>query len=133
MKHFAICCLSVVFVFSAHFLGISILFHLPGAFYQTVGSLLLFTLFYIGLTFVMEPTEKLLIHSIKLLRINRRITVFAAEIITIGCLWAAIFTADELLDDILLTTSAEMMIAVSFFTIDKILYPRQRSGSLLQF
>ncbi|KUL11770.1 hypothetical protein LI17339_07535 [Bacillus licheniformis LMG 17339] len=107
------------------------LFHLSGAFYQTVGSLLLFTLCYTGLTFVLEPAEKVLIHSMKLLGINRRITVFAAEMITIGCLWAAIYTADELLDDVLLTTSAEIMIAVSFFTIDKILYPRQRSGSLL--
>ncbi|EWH23329.1 YrvL family regulatory protein [Bacillus haynesii] len=131
MKHFIICCLSVMFVFFAHFLGISILFHLPGAFYQTVGSLLLFTLCYSALTFVLEPAEKLLIHSMKLLGINRRITFFAAEMITIGCLWAAIYTADELLGDVLLTTSAEIMIAVSFFTIDKILYPRQRSGSLL--
>ncbi|MFN2744301.1 MULTISPECIES: YrvL family regulatory protein [Bacillus] len=130
MKHFVICCLSVIFVYFAHFLGISILFHLSGAFYQTVGSLLMFTLFYIVLTFVMEPAEKLLIQSIQLLRFNRRITFFAAEMITIGCLWAAIYTADELLDDVLLTTSAEIMIAVSFFTIDKILYPRQRSGSL---
>ncbi len=120
-----------MFVFFAHFLGISILFHLPGAFYQTVGSLLLFTLCYTALTFVLEPAEKLLIHSMKLLGINRRITFFAAEMLTIGCLWAAIFTADELLDDVLLTSSAEIMIAVSFFTIDKILYPRQRSGSLL--
>lgn len=74
MKHFVICCLSVMFVFFAHFLGISILFHLPGAFYQTVGSLLLFTLCYTALTFVLEPAEKLLIHSMKLLGINRRIT-----------------------------------------------------------
>ena len=131
MKHFIICCISVIFVFFAHFLGISILFHLSGAFYQTVGSLLLFTLCYTGLTFVLEPAEKVLIHSMKLLGINRRITVFFFFFITIGCLWAAIYTADELLDDVLLTTSAEIMIAVSFFTIDKILYPRQRSGSLL--
>ncbi|RCK12647.1 hypothetical protein DT075_13290 [Bacillus licheniformis] len=48
MKHFIICCISVIFVFFAHFLGISILFHLSGAFYQTVGSLLLFTLCYTG-------------------------------------------------------------------------------------
>lgn len=79
MKHFIICCISVIFVFFAHFLGISILFHLSGAFYQTVGSLLLFTLCYTGLTFVLEPAEKVLIHSMKLLGINRRITVFAAE------------------------------------------------------
>ena len=39
--------------------------------------------------------------------------------ITIGCLWAAIYTADELLDDVLLTTSAEIMIAVSFLQLIK--------------
>ncbi|MGN9866608.1 YrvL family regulatory protein [Bacillus swezeyi] len=124
MKPIAVVSLSVIFVFIAHFLGISILFHLPGAFYESIGSLLLFTMLYVGLSFLIEPAEKLIISRIKLISLNKWAAFFAAEMTTILFLWAAVFAADELLEDILLTTSAEVLIAVSFFAVDKWLYPQ---------
>ncbi|MEC3607650.1 YrvL family regulatory protein [Bacillus glycinifermentans] len=123
-KKIAVCCISAACIFAGYFLGISVLCQLLGAFFQSFGSLLIFTFAYIALTLVIEPAEKIMILAIRRLRLRQWTTVLASDITAVLFLWTAVFTADEFLDDIFLSTSAEIVIAVSFFTVDKMLYPR---------
>lgn len=73
---------------------------------------------------MIEPVEKIMILTIRRLRLRQWAAVLASDITAVLFLWTAVFTADEFLDDIYLSTSAEIVMAVSFFIVDKMLYPR---------
>ncbi|MEH7297317.1 regulatory YrvL family protein [Bacillus altitudinis] len=90
-------------------------FHLTGAFYQSVLSLLLFMGIYVVLGISFEHLEHVLMRFLRKCRSKKRSIVFYTVLFHLLFIWGAVYLSDELVDGILLTTSEEILFALSLW------------------
>lgn len=90
-------------------------FHLTGAFYQSILSLLLFMGIYVVLGISFEHLEHVLIRFVRKCRSKKRSIVFYAVLLHLLFIWGAVYLSDELVDGILLNTSEEILFALSLW------------------
>lgn len=90
-------------------------FHLTGAFYHSILSLLLFMGIYVVLGISFEHLEHVLMRFVRKCRSKKRSIVFYAVLFHLLFIWGAVYVSDELVDGILLTTSEEILFALSLW------------------
>ncbi|MBU5206567.1 regulatory YrvL family protein [Bacillus safensis] len=90
-------------------------FHLTGAFYQSILSMLLFMGIYVVLGISFEHVEHMLIRVVRKCRSKKRSIVFYAISIHLLFIWGAVYLSDELVGGILLSTSEEILFALSLW------------------
>ncbi|MED5224658.1 regulatory YrvL family protein [Bacillus safensis] len=90
-------------------------FHLTGAFYQSILSMLLFMGIYVILGISFEHVEHVLMRVVRKCRSKKCSIVFYAISIHLLFIWGAVYLSDELVGGILLSTSEEIHFALSLW------------------
>ncbi|QGX66789.1 hypothetical protein GPA07_15615 [Bacillus sp. ms-22] len=90
-------------------------FHLTGAFYQSILSILLFMGIYVVIGLSFEHIEHVLMRFVRKSRFNKHAIVFYAITCHLLFIWGAVYLSDEFVDGILLSTSEEILFAVSLW------------------
>ncbi|PCK22465.1 hypothetical protein CEY02_04095 [Bacillus pumilus] len=90
-------------------------FHLTGAFYQSILSMLLFMGIYVVLGMSFEHLEHVLIRLFRKWRSKKSAIFFYAISLHLLFIWSAVYLSDELVDGILLSTSEEILFALSLW------------------
>ncbi|PTA83408.1 hypothetical protein C9414_16225 [Bacillus sp. Nf3] len=90
-------------------------FHLTGAFYQSILSMLLFMGIYVVLGISFEHVEHMLIRIVRKCRSKKRSIVLYAISMHLLFIWGAVYLSDELVGGILLSTSEEILFALSLW------------------
>ncbi|WP_284384728.1 regulatory YrvL family protein [Bacillus safensis] len=90
-------------------------FHLTGAFYQSILSMLLFMGIYVILGISFEHVEHVLMRIVRKCRSKKRSIVLYAISIHLLFIWGAVYLSDELVGGILLSTSEEILFALSLW------------------
>ncbi|MBR0640626.1 regulatory YrvL family protein [Bacillus safensis] len=90
-------------------------FHLTGAFYQSILSMLLFMGIYVVLGISFEHVEHMLIRVVRKCRSKKRSIVLYAISMHLLFIWGAVYLSDELVGGILLSTSEEILFALSLW------------------
>ncbi|MDI4571054.1 regulatory YrvL family protein [Bacillus altitudinis] len=108
-------------------------FHLTGAFYQSILSLILFMGIYVVLGISFEHLEHVLMCFVRKCRSKKRSIVFYTVLFHLLFIWGAVYLSDELVDGILLTTSEEILFALSLwlfhFLFDYATFSFEKEGS----
>ncbi|MEI1422927.1 regulatory YrvL family protein [Bacillus cabrialesii] len=95
------------------------LFFLAGTSYRSAAHVLLFAVLFLILGLFFEPFERLIIHSFTFFRTGKRLFIFLAGIVQLLFLWMTAHTTDQLMSDIWLSTTEEMIVAGVFLILDK--------------
>ncbi|KUR59408.1 regulatory YrvL family protein [Bacillus safensis] len=90
-------------------------FHLTGAFYQSILSMLLFMGIYVVLGISFEHVEHMLMRVVRKCRSKKRSIVLYAISMHLLFIWGAVYLSDELVGGILLSTSEEILFALSLW------------------
>lgn len=90
-------------------------FHLTGAFYQSILSMLLFMGIYMVLGISFEHVEHVLMRVVRKCRSKKHSIVFYAISIHLLLIWGAVYLSDELVGGVLLSTSEEILFAMSLW------------------
>ncbi len=125
LTHFIQYAVAAAAVFTGYFLGIFIVFHLTNANYESTFYVLLFAAIFLGLSLCFEPFELLMIHSFKSFKLNKNHLFFLAGCVQVLFLWMTVYTADEFIKGIWLSTTEEFIIAGVFFAFDACFYKKK--------
>ncbi|CAI6312521.1 acid stress-sensitive anti sigma factor RsiO [Bacillus subtilis] len=102
-----------------YFAVIYILFSLAGTSYRSAAHVLLFALVFLVLGLCFEPFERLMIHSFTFFKTGKSLFILLAGIVQLLFLWMTAHTTDQLISDIWLSTTEEMIVAAVFLILDK--------------
>ncbi|NLS89043.1 hypothetical protein EYI23_13960 [Bacillus subtilis] len=111
--------LAAAAVVLTYFAVIYILFSLAGTSYRSAAHVLLFAVLFLILGLFLEPFERLMIHSFTFFKTGKRLFILLAGIVQLLFLWMTAYTTDEMISDIWLSTTEEMIIAAVFLILDK--------------
>jgi len=111
--------LAAAAVVLTYFAVIYILFSLAGTSYRSAAHVLLFAVLFLILGLFLEPFERLMIHSFTFFKTDKRLLILLAGIVQLMFLWMTAHTTDEMISDIWLSTTEEMIIAAVFLILDK--------------
>ncbi|MDO3660478.1 regulatory YrvL family protein [Bacillus sp. C28GYM-DRY-1] len=106
-------------VMLTYFAVMFILFSLAGTSYRSVAHVLLFAVLFLVLGLCLEPFERLMIHSFTFFKTDKRLFILLAGIVQLLFLWMTAHTTDEMISDIWLSTTEEMIVAAVFLILDK--------------
>ncbi|MEC5229509.1 regulatory YrvL family protein [Bacillus inaquosorum] len=95
------------------------LFSLAGTSYRSAAHVLLFAVLFLVLGLCFEPFERLMIHSFTFFKTGKRLFILLAGIVQLLFLWMTAHTTDQLINDIWLSTTEEMIVASVFLILDK--------------
>ncbi|MCY7784254.1 MULTISPECIES: regulatory YrvL family protein [unclassified Bacillus (in: firmicutes)] len=95
------------------------LFSLAGTSYRSAAHVLLFAVMFLVLGLCFEPFERLMIHSFTFFKTGKRLFILLAGIVQLLFLWMTAHTTDQLISDIWLSTTEEMIVAAVFLVLDK--------------
>ncbi|MCY7758958.1 regulatory YrvL family protein [Bacillus inaquosorum] len=95
------------------------LFSLAGTSYRSAAHVLLFAVLFLVLGLCFEPFERLMIHSFTFFKTEKRLFILLAGIVQLLFLWMTAHTTDQLISDIWLSTTEEMIVASVFLILDK--------------
>ncbi|MCY9124168.1 regulatory YrvL family protein, partial [Bacillus inaquosorum] len=95
------------------------LFSLAGTSYRSAAHVLLFAVLFLVLGLCFEPFERLMIHSFTFFKTGKRLFILLAGIVQLLFLWMTAHTTDQLISDIWLSTTEEMIVASVFLILDK--------------
>ncbi|MED4647404.1 regulatory YrvL family protein [Bacillus inaquosorum] len=95
------------------------LFSLAGTSYRSASHVLLFAVLFLVLGLCFEPFERLMIHSFTFFKTGKRLFILLAGIVQLLFLWMTAHTTDQLISDIWLSTTEEMIVASVFLILDK--------------
>ncbi|PJY99425.1 MULTISPECIES: regulatory YrvL family protein [Bacillus] len=112
-------CLAAAAVVLTYFTVIYILFSIAGTSYRSAAHVLLFTVLFLVLGLFLEPLERLMIHSFTFFKTDKRLIILLAGIVQLLFLWMTAHTTDQLMSDIWLSTTEEMIVAAVFLILDK--------------
>ncbi|MBP3046149.1 acid stress-sensitive anti sigma factor RsiO [Bacillus subtilis subsp. subtilis] len=102
-----------------YFAVIYILFSLAGTSYRSAAHVLLFAVVFLVLGLCFEPFERLMIHSFTFFKTGKSLFILLAGIVQLLFLWMTAHTTDQLISDIWLSTTEEMIVAAVFLILDK--------------
>ncbi|KAF1678369.1 regulatory YrvL family protein [Bacillus mexicanus] len=102
-----------------YFAVMFILFSIAGTSYRSVAHILLFSVLFLVLGLCFEPFERLMVHSFTFFKTDKRLVILLAGIVQLLFLWMTAYTTDEIMSDIWLSTTEEMIIAAVFLLLDK--------------
>ncbi|MDO3654019.1 acid stress-sensitive anti sigma factor RsiO [Bacillus subtilis] len=111
--------LAAAAVVLTYFAVIYILFSLAGTSYRSAAHVLLFAVVFLVLGLCFEPFERLMIHSFTFFKTEKRLFILLAGIVQLLFLWMTAHTTDQLISDIWLSTTEEMIVAAVFLILDK--------------
>ncbi|MDZ5722728.1 regulatory YrvL family protein [Bacillus sp. SXabc123] len=111
--------LAAVAVVLTYFGIIFTLFSLAGTSYRSAAHVLLFAVLFLVLGLCFEPFERLMIHSFTFFKTGKRLFILLAGIVQLLFLWMTAHTTDQLISDIWLSTTEEMIVASVFLILDK--------------
>ncbi|WP_440620003.1 acid stress-sensitive anti sigma factor RsiO [Bacillus subtilis] len=111
--------LAAATVVLTYFAVIYILFSLAGTSYRSAAHVLLFAVVFLVLGLCFEPLEKLMIHSFTFFKTGKSLFILLAGIVQLLFLWMTAHTTDQLISDIWLSTTEEMIVAAVFLILDK--------------
>ncbi|MBY4602330.1 regulatory YrvL family protein [Bacillus sp. SPARC3] len=111
--------LAATAVVLTYFAVMFILFSLAGTSYRSVAHVLLFAVLFLVLGLFLEPIERLMIHSFTFFKTDKRLFILLAGIVQLLFLWMTAHTTDEMISDIWLSTTEEMIVAAVFLILDK--------------
>ncbi|NTU27055.1 hypothetical protein HPX95_12830 [Bacillus tequilensis] len=111
--------LAAAAVVLTYYTVIFILFFLAGTSYRSTAHVLLFAVLFLILGLFFEPFERLIIHSFTFFRTGKRLFIFLAGTVQLLFLWMTAYTTDQLMSDIWLSTTEEMIVAAVFLILDK--------------
>ncbi|MCY7751198.1 regulatory YrvL family protein [Bacillus inaquosorum] len=95
------------------------LFSLAGTSYRSAAHVLLFAVLFLVLGLCFEPFERLMIHSFTFFKTGKRLFILLAGIVQLLFLWMTAHTTDQLISDIWLSTTEEIIVASVFLILDK--------------
>ncbi|MCE0738439.1 regulatory protein YrvL [Bacillus subtilis] len=95
------------------------LFSLAGTSYRSAAHVLLFAVLFLVLGLCFEPFERLMIHSFTFFKTGKRLFILLTGIVQLLFLWMTAHTTDQLISDIWLSTTEEMIVASVFLILDK--------------
>ncbi|MGK9266810.1 regulatory YrvL family protein [Bacillus inaquosorum] len=95
------------------------LFSLAGTSYRSAAHVLLFAVLFLVLGLCFEPFERLMIHSFTFFKTGKRLFILLAGIVQLLFLWMTAHTTDQLISDIWLSTTEEMIVTSVFLILDK--------------
>ncbi|TYS34516.1 regulatory YrvL family protein [Bacillus pumilus] len=108
-------------------------FHLTGAFYQSILSMLLFMGIYVVLGISFEHVEHVLMCFVRKCRSKKSAFVFYAILFHLLFIWGAVYLSDELVEGIWLSTSEEILFALSLwlfhFLFEYATFPFEKEAS----
>lgn len=111
--------LAAAAVVLTYFAVIYILFSLAGTSYRSAAHVLLFAVVFLVLGLSFEPFERLMIHSFTFFKTGKSLFILLAGIVQLLFLWMTAHTTDQLISDIWLSTTEEMIVAAVFLILDK--------------
>ncbi|WP_262417516.1 regulatory YrvL family protein [Bacillus sp. YC2] len=106
-------------VFFGYFIVMMTVFSLAGTSYGSIAYVLLFAVLFIILGLFFEPFERLMIHSFTFFKTGRLSFVLSASTVQLLFLWMTAYTTDELIGNVWLSTTEELIVAAVFFGLDK--------------
>ncbi|MCY9034471.1 regulatory YrvL family protein [Bacillus inaquosorum] len=95
------------------------LFSLAGTSYRSAAHVLLFAVLFLVLGLCFEPFERLMIHSFTFFKTGKRLFILLTGIVQLLFLWMTAHTTDQLISDIWMSTTEEMIVASVFLILDK--------------
>ncbi|WIG46252.1 regulatory YrvL family protein [Bacillus halotolerans] len=111
--------LAAAAVVLTYFAVIYILFSLAGTSYRSAAHVLLFAVVFLVLGLCFEPFERLMIHSFTFFKTGKRAFILMAGTVQLLFLWMTAYTADQMIHNIWLSTTEEMILAAVFLILDK--------------
>ncbi|KXZ17624.1 hypothetical protein AXI59_13495 [Bacillus nakamurai] len=106
-------------VLFGYFIVMMTVFSLAGTSYGSIAYVLLFAVLFIFLGLCFEPLERLMIHSFTFFQTGRLSFILLASTVQLLFLWMTAYMTDELVGDIWLSTTEELIVAAVFFVLDK--------------
>lgn len=78
-----------------------------------------FAVLFLVLGLCFEPFERLMIHSFTFFKTGKRAFILMAGTVQLLFLWMTAYTADQMIHNIWLSTTEEMILAAVFLILDK--------------
>lgn len=111
--------LAAAAVLFCYFTIILCVFSLAGTSYRSAAHVLLFAVLFLVLGLCFEPFERLMIHSFTFFKTGKRAFILMAGTVQLLFLWMTAYTADQMIHNIWLSTTEEMILAAVFLILDK--------------
>ncbi|WP_339191510.1 regulatory YrvL family protein [Bacillus sp. FSL K6-1003] len=111
--------LAAAAVLFCYFTIILSVFSLAGMSYRSSAHVLLFAVLFLVIGLCFEPFERLMIHSFTFFKTGRRAFILMAGTVQLLFLWITAYTTDQMIHDIWLSTTEEMILAAVFLILDK--------------
>ncbi|MEC1680812.1 regulatory YrvL family protein [Bacillus mojavensis] len=111
--------LAAAAVLFCYFTIILSVFSLAEMSYRSAAHVLLFAVLFLVIGLCFEPFERLMIHSFTFFKTGRRAFILMAGTVQLLFLWITAYTTDQMIHDIWLSTTEEMILAAVFLILDK--------------
>ncbi|MDR4228089.1 hypothetical protein FO507_12000 [Bacillus mojavensis] len=111
--------LAAAAVLFCYFTIILSVFSLARMSYRSAAHVLLFAVLFLVIGLCFEPFERLMIHSFTFFKTGRRAFILMAGTVQLLFLWITAYTTDQMIHDIWLSTTEEMILAAVFLILDK--------------
>ncbi|MBV5123352.1 regulatory YrvL family protein [Bacillus halotolerans] len=111
--------LAAAAVLFCYFTIILCVFSLAGTSYRSAAHVLLFAVLFLVLGLCFEPFERLMIHSFTFFKTGKRAFILMAGTVQLLFLWMTAYTVDQMIHNIWLSTTEEMILAAVFLILDK--------------